>query len=434
MFFLVFLLPAMVVALSQETNQTKYRILFGSCHDVNQVDPLNTKETKIWKSILDREPSAFLWLGDNIYGDSSKSEFTSLIDFFRNGISSIDYYVSDEYMQELYSQTLRIPYYQQLLNFVGKENVHGTWDDHDYGLSDAGSEFEHKEATQQFHLDFFDVPADDPRRFRDGIYHSKILFDGLAKVILLDLRFFRDSYSNSTGDMLGEDQWNFLNTELNDNSNVTLTLIASSLQALPDDKPKGNENWNSLPVSRQRLFNTIGGSSAENVIILSGDIHFSEISEAECICGDESFLLPEFTASGMTHSSGETWRSQFFKRIEFYFNPTTWHLSNSQQLNKNFGEIEVDLEAEVFSLRSFSDEGQRMYTKTYGFGDLKQSSSSEAGLREGSDCSCFPTSHRKRTAGKSFLLFLAWCLLVYIVWRLVRFFLLGSRPFWEKIM
>lgn len=41
--------------------------------------------------------------------------------------------------------------------------VIGTWDDHDYGLNDAGKEFAGKITNQKLLLDFLDEPQDSPR-------------------------------------------------------------------------------------------------------------------------------------------------------------------------------------------------------------------------------------------------------------------------------
>lgn len=41
--------------------------------------------------------------------------------------------------------------------------VIGTWDDHDYGLNDAGKEFDRKVTNQRLMLDFLDEPLDSPR-------------------------------------------------------------------------------------------------------------------------------------------------------------------------------------------------------------------------------------------------------------------------------
>lgn len=41
--------------------------------------------------------------------------------------------------------------------------VIGTWDDHDYGLNDAGKEFSRKVTNQRLLLDFLGEPQDSPR-------------------------------------------------------------------------------------------------------------------------------------------------------------------------------------------------------------------------------------------------------------------------------
>jgi alkaline phosphatase D len=46
----------------------------------------------------------------------------------------------------------------------------GTWDDHDYGLNDAGKEFSGKIFTQRLMLDFFDEAEDSPRYIHRKIF------------------------------------------------------------------------------------------------------------------------------------------------------------------------------------------------------------------------------------------------------------------------
>lgn len=50
-----------------------------------------------------------------------------------------------------------------IISFNWKLQVIGTWDDHDYGLNDAGKEFSGKDATQRLLLDFLDEPEDSAR-------------------------------------------------------------------------------------------------------------------------------------------------------------------------------------------------------------------------------------------------------------------------------
>ena len=49
------------------------------------------------------------------------------------------------------------------------------WDDHDYGLNDAGSEYPYKTKSKDLFLDFWNVPMNDARRKREGLYHEKLI-------------------------------------------------------------------------------------------------------------------------------------------------------------------------------------------------------------------------------------------------------------------
>ena len=64
------------------------------------------------------------------------------------------------------------------------------WDDHDYGLNDAGSEYPQKRQSQEIYLNFWEIPLDDDRHNRDGIYFSeeKIIQGKVFKLIFLDTR------------------------------------------------------------------------------------------------------------------------------------------------------------------------------------------------------------------------------------------------------
>ena len=56
--------------------------------------------------------------------------------------------------------------------FKSKVPFVATWDDHDYGTNNGGADFAMKESAKEHFLDFFDIPADDERRTRGGVYKS----------------------------------------------------------------------------------------------------------------------------------------------------------------------------------------------------------------------------------------------------------------------
>jgi alkaline phosphatase D len=274
------------------------RLSFGSCNDQN-------KEQSIWRAILDGEPDAWLWLGDNIYTDTKKQSYPKVFEP-----------ASADEKREMYAKMNSVPDYKELKRRVGKSNFVGTWDDHDYGLDDAGKEFPGKVESQQMFWDFMDEPADSKRRQQEGVYTSHVFGPPgkRVKLFILDTRYHRDPIS-SGGDMLGAAQWAWLERELA-NSDAQVNIIASSIQFIPnhhatlcplcylEQSPFKVESWAHFKSERKRLLDIIKREKVDGVIILSGDVHMGEILEAKPTCM-LPYSLHEMTSSGMTHSAAE---------------------------------------------------------------------------------------------------------------------------------
>ena len=196
-----------------------------------------------------------------------------------------------------------------------KTQIVGIYDDHDYGANDAGKSFPKKKQSKKCLMDFLDVPLKSALRKQEGAYTSYTFGKApqTIKVIILDTRYFRDSlvadpdkdrryFPNTTGDMLGEEQWQWLERELK-NSKANLNLLCTSIQVLADEH--GHEKWGNFPNCRKRLLNLIVKTQPKNLMILSGDRHMAEISKMD-IQG-LPYPLYDFTSSGMTHiRSGNT--------------------------------------------------------------------------------------------------------------------------------
>ena len=248
------------------------RIAFGSCSNQD-------RKQILWDEILNENPDAWIWLGDNIYGDSEDMNI----------------------LRQKYNKQKSNEEYQKL---IATAAVHGVWDDHDYGVNDGGKHYPAKDASQKELLDFFDVPDDDPRRKQSGTYYSTdIKKQGIkVKLICLDTRYFRDdpirngnNYDpNTEGTILGKTQWEWLEREC-DNSEADVNIIATSIQAIPEDHRF--EKWKNFPNERARLFNLITDSKLKNPILISGDRHIGEISKIDWK-KDEIY---EITSSSLTH-------------------------------------------------------------------------------------------------------------------------------------
>jgi alkaline phosphatase D len=250
-------------------------LAFGSCNRQDMPQPL-------WNPILADQPDLWIWMGDNIYGDSPNRDT----------------------LKAKYDRQNAVADYQTLKS---KTPILGIWDDHDFGINDGGKFFAQKRESRDLMFDFLDVPANAPERSHEGAYSSHLYGKGenLVKVILLDARYFRDTLErinrvyqiNENGEVLGEEQWKWLENELK-SSPAKINLIVSGIQILPTEH--AYEKWANFPREREKLLNLISVSGANTPILLSGDRHIAEVMKLT----DSRFPegIYEITSSGLTHT------------------------------------------------------------------------------------------------------------------------------------
>lgn len=275
LFLVIGFLFLIQVTSSLGQNKKLDRIAFGSCNRQDAPQPL-------WKPILADHPDLWVWMGDNIYGDSP---------------------IMDTLRAKYGRQNAHVEY--QLL----KEStpIIGIWDDHDYGINDGGKNYAQKKASRDLMFDFLSVPLDASERKREGGYAAYTYGEGnqQVKVILLDGRYFRDTLEridriyqiNPTGQILGDAQWKWLENELK-TSTARVNFIVSGIQILPTEH--AYEKWANFPQEREKLLNLLSNSGVQNPILLSGDRHIAEIMKLV----DSRFPkgIYEVTASGLTHT------------------------------------------------------------------------------------------------------------------------------------
>ena len=255
-----------------------FRIAFGSCSK-------ESSPKQMWNEINALKPNVWIWTGDNIYGDTHDMQV----------------------LRKKYEQQKSHPGYQLLMQ---QTFITGTWDDHDYGMNDGGKNYSRKQESKVEFLRFFDIPEQADVRKHEGVYQSytRTAGDKKIKFILLDTRYFRDTLFhgsgkggpygiNPDGDILGEAQWKWLESELK-NSDAQVHIIASSIQFIPDGHHW--EKWGNFPKSKQRLINLLAATKPAHTIIISGDRHIAELSKIS-VPGWTAPLY-DFTSSGLTHS------------------------------------------------------------------------------------------------------------------------------------
>jgi alkaline phosphatase D len=259
------------------------RIGFGSCADQTRPQP-------VWDAVLAYKPDLFLFLGDNVYADYATGAAADV------GSLRAAYEAAD-----------KIEGYARLRRDVPHMAV---WDDHDYGQNDGGAAYPLKHESKSMFLDFWKVPAEDPRRGRDGLYDARVFGqDGQrVQVILLDVRWFKSPWRptdrrNAPGKerylpdedgsktMLGDAQWTWLDEQLRVPADVR--LIASGIQIVADGH--GWERWGNFPHERRKLYDTIRAAGATGVVLLSGDRHLGALYRE---AGGPPYPLLEATSSG----------------------------------------------------------------------------------------------------------------------------------------
>jgi len=284
-------------------------IAFGSCAHAYDSLP-------IFNAVASHKPTVWVWLGDIMYGDSHDMKV-----------------LADKYRKQKEKEE-----YQ---NLMASTKIIGVWDDHDYGVNDGGKFYSKKDESKTLLLDFLDVAEDATVRTHDGVYSEYDIAgnDKLVKIILLDTRYFRDTLDpdiggmarylpNKEGDILGEEQWRWLEEVLR-NSKADFHIVGSSIQLIAEEQ--GFEKWANFPAARQRMFNMLAEINPKPLLFISGDRHMAEISKID-IPG-LTYPLYDFTSSGLTHTWG------------MYRPEANRYRIDSLIVAKNFGLIKLDWQA-----------------------------------------------------------------------------------------
>jgi alkaline phosphatase D len=270
----------------QKTKTPVTTIAFGSCGHEDQPQP-------VLQIAAEQKPDAFIFLGDNIYGD------TDNMDTLR---AKYERFGAKKEFQQLASST----------------RIFATWDDHDYGRNDAGKYYPYKEESKEIFLNFFKEPALSERRKHKGVYHAEYIWvgDKVIQVILLDNRTFRsdvlpyDGKNPVTQDkyfykldysphyskdstFLGEEQWQWLEKELRQPADLRLICSGSQFGI----EYNGYEAWANYPLEQQRMLDLIKNTKAAGVLFLSGDVHYAEISKLQ---SQGLYPIYDITSSGIT--------------------------------------------------------------------------------------------------------------------------------------
>jgi alkaline phosphatase D len=223
-----------------------FRVAFGSCAK-RSVDPVQT----LWVAVQARKPDLFLWLGDNIYGDSLDADI----------------------LAEEYRSQRMVPSLQPLLRSVPQL---ATWDDHDFGINDGDSRHPQKQQALAVFSRYWANPAAGVAAVPGTFF--RFVYGGID-FFFLDDRYYRSP--NAAPDdagktMLGRGQLAWLQAELQQSKSPFKVLVSGS----PWSKAKGKQGdaWSAFRRERDELFEFLRARNIGGVVLLSGDTHVAELN------------------------------------------------------------------------------------------------------------------------------------------------------------
>lgn len=255
-----------------------FSIVFGSCAYVNDPEfdrpgkPYGQSDS-IFNVISALKPNAMIWGGDNIY--------------LREG----DFETQDN-MESRYLKARQVPSIKKLLSTCPQYAV---WDDHDFGPNDSHSSFQYKkESLAAFKEMWGNSNFGFPKNENNCITGKVSIND--VDLYLMDNRSFRipPGTEGVTPQMLGKEQIQWLIEDLK-SSKASFKLIAIGSQVL--SSVADFENYANYAEERNYLLDLLAKNNIKNVVFLTGDRHFSELSELK-LSGNVRVL--DITASPLT--------------------------------------------------------------------------------------------------------------------------------------
>lgn len=231
---------------------------------------------RIWDTILNRKPAAFLTMGDNVYMN---------IPDYLNGVHYYTYY-----------RRQSRPEFRRL---VANVPIYAIWDDHDAATDDCWlGPYKDKPGWKMSLLDFFKQNWNNPAygdKEWPGCWFSFSIAD--VDFFMLDGRFYRTNPFEDNPTMLGPVQKAWLLKGLK-KSTATFKVIASPVPWVFGTKGEARDTWNGFTEERNEIFDFLADNEIDGVFLLSADRHRSD---AWKIVRKKGYPLYDFESSRLTN-------------------------------------------------------------------------------------------------------------------------------------
>lgn len=228
---------------------------------------------RIWDVIAAYSPSAFLFLGDNVYIDLPKCRTKQRVHYYRRQLR---------------------PEYRRM---TAATAIYAIYDDHDLGKNDCSGGPDPFQPDWKFpSWKVFRENWNNPY-YGGGEKHPGCWFDfsiGDVDFFMLDNRYYR---SFKDGTMLGPVQKRWLLSRLSE-STATFKVIASGTLWTEHADKGGKDSWWGVKAEREEIFSFIEKQKIAGVILLSADRHRSDVYQ---IKRPDGYDFYEFESSKLTN-------------------------------------------------------------------------------------------------------------------------------------
>jgi alkaline phosphatase D len=233
-------------------------VAFGSC--------TRSDEQPIFAAVAAEEPDLFLFLGDNHYANS-------------DDLGALRWY---------YRWGLERPARAALATTT---STLATWDDHDFVGNNTDGSAPGRDTALRAFQEYWANPSAGTGE-TPGVFFSHSWGD--VDLFLVDDRYHR----GLNGSMLGAGQLQWLKDSL-DASTATFKLLACGSQWTAEGS---GDSWATFLDERDELFDFIRDRRIDGVVLLSGDVHRSELRLIDRSAAG-SYDLPELVSSPMANSN-----------------------------------------------------------------------------------------------------------------------------------
>ncbi|MHC4243935.1 MAG: alkaline phosphatase D family protein [Planctomycetota bacterium] len=231
---------------------------------------------RMWNTIAAHNPSAFLFLGDNIYIDNPT----------RPAVQQYCYY--------------RRQSRPEFRNLIASAAIYAIWDDHDFTTNDGWGGPKINEPAWKIPVwRLFRNNWNNPY-YGGGENQPGCWFDfsiGDVDFFMLDGRYYRMKSKGDNPSMLGPVQKEWLLKKVKA-STATFKVLASPVSWAFGTKPGSRDTWQGYKKEREDILAFLEENKIDGVILISADRHRSDIWKIDRANG---YDLYEFESSKLTN-------------------------------------------------------------------------------------------------------------------------------------